>query len=41
MEFAQRATRGRMMVREENIIIRAAGEELLSVRTPREMPVIG
>lgn len=32
---------GRMMVHEENIVIRADGAELLTVRAPREMPVIG
>jgi Xaa-Pro aminopeptidase len=37
MEFAP----GRMMVHEENIVIREHGAELLSVRAPREMPVIG
>jgi len=41
MEFAHGGTQGRMMVPEENIIIRADGAELLTVRTPREMPVIG
>ena len=37
MEFAP----GRMMVHEENIVIREDGAELLTVRAPREMPVIG
>ena len=37
MEFAA----GRMMVHEENIVIREDGAELLTVRAPREMPVIG
>ncbi len=41
MECAQGGTRGRMMGHEENIIIRAAGAELLTVREPRKMPVIG
>ncbi len=31
---------GRMMVHEENIVIRDAGAELLSVRAPQTMPVI-
>ena len=33
--------RGKMMVHEENIVIREDGAELLTVRAPREMPVIG
>jgi Xaa-Pro dipeptidase len=32
---------GRMIVHEENIVIREDGAELLTVRAPREMPVIG
>jgi Xaa-Pro dipeptidase len=32
---------GKMMVHEENIVIREDGAELLTVRAPREMPVIG
>jgi len=37
MEF----TPGKMMVHEENIVIREDGPELLTVRAPREMPRIG
>ena len=37
MEFVA----GRMIVHEENIVIREDGAELLTVRAPREMPVIG
>jgi len=37
MEF----TPGKMMVHEENIVIREGGPELLTVRAPREMPRIG
>lgn len=33
--------RGKMMVHEENIVIRDNGAELLTLRAPREMPVIG
>ncbi|MEI8058278.1 MAG: Xaa-Pro peptidase family protein [Actinomycetes bacterium] len=36
MEFAP----GRMMVHEENIVIREDGAELLTVRAPRDLPVI-
>ena len=32
---------GRMMVHEENIVVGEDGAELLTVRAPREMPVIG
>jgi len=32
---------GRMMVHEENIVVREDGAELLTVRAAREMPVIG
>lgn len=32
---------GKVMVHEENIVIRADGAELLTERAPREMPVIG
>jgi Xaa-Pro aminopeptidase len=32
---------GRMMVHEENIVVRETGAELLSARAPRTMPVIG
>lgn len=32
---------GRMMVHEENIVVREDGAELLSIRAPRAMPVIG
>lgn len=32
---------GRMMVHEENLVVRAGGPQLLSVRAPRELPVIG
>ncbi len=32
---------GRMMLHEENIVIRADGPEMLSRRAPRDMPVIG
>jgi Xaa-Pro dipeptidase len=32
---------GKMMVHEENIVIREDGAELLTVRAPRDMPVIG
>jgi len=32
---------GRMMVHEENIVVRESGAELLSARAPRAMPVIG
>ncbi len=32
---------GKLMVHEENIVIREGGAELLTVRAPREMPVIG
>ncbi|HUS56302.1 MAG TPA: Xaa-Pro peptidase family protein [Thermohalobaculum sp.] len=32
---------GRMMVHEENIVISEDGAELLTVRAPREMPIIG
>ncbi len=32
---------GRLMVAEENIVVRAAGAELLSTRAPTELPVIG
>ena len=31
---------GKMMVHEENIVIREGGAELLTVRAPREMPVV-
>ena len=41
MEFARDETGGKMMVHEENIVIREGGAELLTVRAPREMPVIG
>ncbi len=37
MEFAP----GRMMVHEENLVVREGGPELLTVRAPRELPVIG
>lgn len=37
MEFAP----GKMMVHEENIVVREDGAELLTLRAPREMPVIG
>ena len=37
MEFAP----GRMMVHEENIVIREHGAELLSLCAPRDIPVIG
>jgi Xaa-Pro aminopeptidase len=37
MEFSP----GKMMVHEENIVIRDDGPELLTLRAPREMPVIG
>jgi Xaa-Pro aminopeptidase len=37
MEFSP----GKMMVHEENIVIRDEGAELLTVRAPREMPAIG
>jgi Xaa-Pro aminopeptidase len=36
MEFAP----GKMMVHEENIVIRETGAELLTLRAPRELPVI-
>jgi Xaa-Pro aminopeptidase len=32
---------GRIMVQEENIVLRADGAELLSLRAPAELPVIG
>jgi Xaa-Pro aminopeptidase len=32
---------GAVMVHEENIVIREDGAELLTVRAPRDMPVIG
>ena len=32
---------GRMMVHEENIVIREGGAELLTLRAPRDMPVVG
>lgn len=32
---------GRLMVQEENIVIRAQGAELLTVRAPEQLPVIG
>lgn len=37
MEYAP----GRMIVHEENVVIRSGGAELLTRRAPREMPVIG
>lgn len=37
MEYAP----GRMIVHEENIVVREGGAELLTTRAPREMPVIG
>ncbi|MEQ9258540.1 MAG: Xaa-Pro peptidase family protein [Roseovarius sp.] len=37
MEYAP----GRMIVHEENIVLREGGAELLTTRAPREMPVIG
>jgi Xaa-Pro aminopeptidase len=37
MEFAP----GKVMVHEENVVVRDDGPELLTVRAPREMPVIG
>jgi Xaa-Pro aminopeptidase len=41
MEFEHDESGGKMMVHEENIVIREDGPELLTVRAPREMPVIG
>jgi Xaa-Pro aminopeptidase len=32
---------GRMMVHEENLVVRADGPELLSRRAPAEMPILG
>ena len=37
MEFAP----GKLMVHEENIVVRDGAPELLTIRAPREMPVIG
>jgi Xaa-Pro dipeptidase len=37
MEYAP----GRMIVHEENIVVRPDGPELLTRRAPRELPVIG
>jgi Xaa-Pro aminopeptidase len=37
MEYAP----GRMIVHEENLAITADGPELLTIRAPRELPVIG
>ena len=37
MEYAP----GRMIVHEENVIITEDGNELLTKRAPRELPVIG
>jgi Xaa-Pro aminopeptidase len=37
MEYAS----GKMIVHEENIVVRADGAELLTKRAPRELPVIG
>jgi Xaa-Pro aminopeptidase len=31
---------GRMMVQEENIVIRESGAELLTKRAPKELPII-
>ena len=32
---------GRMMVHEENIVIRSDGPELLSTRAPQALPILG
>jgi len=32
---------GRMMVHEENLVIRSDGPELLSRRAPAELPILG
>ena len=32
---------GRLLVHEENIVLRAGGAELLGPRAPRDLPVIG
>jgi Xaa-Pro aminopeptidase len=37
MEYAA----GKMIVHEENVVIRPDGAELLTKRAPRELPVIG
>ena len=37
MEYAP----GRMIVHEENVVIRSSGAELLTSRAPRELPIIG
>jgi Xaa-Pro aminopeptidase len=37
MEYAP----GKMIVHEENIVVRAEGPELLTKRGPRELPVLG
>ena len=37
MEYAP----GRMIVHEENLVVRAEGPELLTRRAPRELPMIG
>ena len=36
MEYAH----GKMIVHEENIVVRDGGPELLTTRAPREMPII-
>ncbi len=40
LEPGLEVTPGRMMVHEENIVIRSSGAELLTERAPRELPII-
>jgi Xaa-Pro aminopeptidase len=40
LEPAAQVERGRILVHEENVVLRADGAELLSARTPPELPVI-
>jgi len=40
MEFSRDESGGKVMVHEENVVVRDGGAELLTVRAPRVMPVI-